>query len=98
MQLEKVFELEDISRNSGSSDRYAYSAFVFYKIIICSRMIQYYWDFVTANTGQKIINKCQSGWKKYKSRMRELLISIVLSVCGFCPGLPLIQNGGGLAI
>lgn len=28
MQLEKVFELEDISRNTGSGDRYAYSAFV----------------------------------------------------------------------
>ena len=51
-----------------------------------------------ANTGQKIIKKCQSNWKKYKSRMRELLISIVLSVYGFSPGLPLIQNGGGLAI
>ena len=30
MQLEKVFELEDISRNSGSSDRYAYIPFVIY--------------------------------------------------------------------
>ena len=27
-----------------------------------------------------------------------LNINIVLSVCGFSPGLPLIQNGGGLAI
>ena len=90
MQLEKVFELEDISRNSGSSDRYAYSSFVIYKIIICSRMIQYYWDFVTANAGQKIIKKSVSG-KKDKSRMRELL-SIVLS--GFSPGLPLIHGSG----
>ena len=42
MQLEKVFELEDISRNSGSSDRYAYIGFVIYKVIICSRVIKYY--------------------------------------------------------
>ena len=93
MQLEKVFELEDISRNSGSSDRYAYSAFVIYKIIICSRIIQYYWDFVTANTGQKNIKKMSVSGKKDNSRMRELL-SIVFSVCGFSPGLPLIYGGG----
>lgn len=95
MQLEKVFELEDISRNSGSSDRYAYSSFVIYKILICSWMIQYYWDFETANTGQKII---KMSVKLEKGQVKNEGTLIVLSVCGFSPGLPLIQNGGGLAI
>lgn len=30
MQLEKVFELEDLSRNAGSSDRYVVVLSIFY--------------------------------------------------------------------
>ena len=100
MQLEKVFELEDISRNSGSSDRYAYSAFVIFKIIICA-----------GNYDTILQRLCDSKhWSKNYKQMSVRLekvqvknegtlnINIVLSVCGFSPGLPLIQNGGGLAI
>ena len=41
----------------------------------------------------KNYKKMSVSGKKDESRMTELL-SIVLSVCGFSPGLPLIHGGG----